>query len=56
MNSMLEGGSFDERLVATVDAKIASWQALLPACKTDSLQMDGTVDEVMWHAHSSVAM
>ncbi|KAH8728108.1 hypothetical protein GQ44DRAFT_610186 [Phaeosphaeriaceae sp. PMI808] len=56
MKTMVEGGSFDEHLISIVDAKIASWRALLPVCKQDPLQSDGTVDEVIWQAHSSAAI
>lgn len=56
MNAMMAGGEFDENLVETVDSKIASWQALLPASKKDPMRMDGTIDEVMWQAQSSAAM
>jgi hypothetical protein len=56
MNTVMRGGNFDENLIAIIDAKIASWQALLPVGKKDPLQMDGTVDEVMWYAHASAAV
>ena len=56
MTTLFDGGSFDEMLVADVDTKVASWLALLPACKRDPMLMDGTVDEVMWAAHTSAAM
>ncbi|KAF2828271.1 hypothetical protein CC86DRAFT_439329 [Ophiobolus disseminans] len=56
MKAVQTGGGFDETLVDTVDAKIASWQALLPVCKKDPMRMDGTVDEVMFQCHSSAAI
>jgi len=56
MDIILAGSGFDEKLVEIVDGKVASWQALLPACKRDPMRMDGTVDEVMFQCHSSAAM
>ncbi|KAF2798230.1 hypothetical protein K505DRAFT_233714 [Melanomma pulvis-pyrius CBS 109.77] len=51
MRSFLATGSFGDILLASVDAKIAAWKSLLPACKKDPLHQNGKVDEVMFLAH-----
>jgi nicotinate-nucleotide pyrophosphorylase (carboxylating) len=56
METLIQGGSYNEALVESIDAKAASWLALLPASKKDPLRMDGTIDEVMWAALSQAAM
>ena len=56
MRTFTQNGTFSDDLLAIVDAKIAVWQALLPACKKDPLQQDGKVDEVMFLAHMIAAM
>jgi hypothetical protein len=55
MNSVLLGTPFNESLISQIDIKISSWQSLLPASKHDALNLDGSVDEVLWYAHLSVA-
>lgn len=39
-----------------MDTKIAVWHSQLPAAKRDPLQIDGTVDEIMFMAHMIRAM
>ena len=56
MRGFLETGTFGDGLISAVDAKIAIWQALLPACKKDPLRNNGQVDEVMFLAHMVAAM
>jgi len=56
MRTFTQNGTFSDDLIAIVDAKIAVWQALLPACKKDPLQHDGKVDEVMFLAHMIASM
>ncbi|KAH7406715.1 hypothetical protein DE146DRAFT_402193 [Phaeosphaeria sp. MPI-PUGE-AT-0046c] len=51
-----QGRRLDEDLIDSIDVKVASWQALLPACKKDPFYLDGTIDEVMWQAHASAAV
>jgi hypothetical protein len=51
MRMFLATGTFSDALLASVDAKVAVWQSLLPACKKDPLQKNGNVDEVMFLAH-----
>lgn len=51
MRTFLATGTFSDDLLASVDAKVAVWQSLLPACKKDPLQKNGKVDEVMFLAH-----
>ena len=56
MRCFLETGTFGDTLICAIDAKVAIWQSLLPACKKDPLQPDGRVDEVMFMAHMIAAM
>lgn len=56
MKMVLESGHFSESLTDLIDHKVASWHAMLPACKKDPLRADGRIDEVMWQAHLSAAM
>lgn len=56
MKSFVETGTFNTAFVATIDAKLAVWNSLLPANKRDPMRRDGTVDEVMFLAHLMVSM
>lgn len=49
-------GTFTDTLISAVDAKVAIWQSLLPACKKDPLRADGKVDEIIYLAHLVIAM
>ncbi|PVI03287.1 nicotinate-nucleotide diphosphorylase [Periconia macrospinosa] len=49
-------GRLHDEYVNLIDAKVAAWQSLLPSCKRDPLRQDGTVDEVMFMAHETVAI
>ena len=49
-------GNFGDALISSIDAKIAAWNYLLPACKKDPMRVDGTVDEVMFMAHEITAV
>jgi hypothetical protein len=51
MRMFLATGTFSDDLIASVDARVAAWQSLLPAIKKDPLQKNGKVDEVMFLAH-----
>lgn len=55
-NKISEGRRLDGDLIDLIDVKIASWQASLPSCKKEPLQLDGKIDEVMWQAHASAAI
>ncbi|KAF1956692.1 nicotinate-nucleotide diphosphorylase [Byssothecium circinans] len=56
MRSFIELGTFTDSLIASVDAKVAAWQSLLPVSKRDPLRVDGKVDEVMFMAHEMAAV
>ena len=56
MRSVVQTMTFSDSLVATIDAKIAAWQALLPACKKDPMRPNGSLDEIMFQAHLMAAM
>lgn len=56
MNTFLNTGKFSHELIDRCDAKIAIWQALLPATKKDPMRKNGQVDEVMYMAHMTAAM
>ncbi|KAL1601695.1 hypothetical protein SLS60_006610 [Paraconiothyrium brasiliense] len=56
MKSFMETGIFNMAFVATIDAKVAVWQSLLPAVKRDPMRQDGTIDEVMFLAHLMASM
>jgi hypothetical protein len=56
MRTFLQTGTFSDSLIAAVDAKVAAWQSLLPACKKDPMRQNGNIDQVMYHAHFLSAM
>ncbi|KAF2679093.1 nicotinate-nucleotide diphosphorylase [Lentithecium fluviatile CBS 122367] len=56
MRSFTETGAFSDSLIAAVDAKVAAWQSLLPACKKDPMRQNGTIDEIMFQAHLMAAI
>lgn len=56
MRSFTQTGTFDDTLISAVDAKVAAWQSLLPACKKDPMRQNGTVDEVIFMAHMMAAV
>lgn len=55
MQSFTQTGVFSDALIAAIDAKVAAWQALLPACKKDPMRVDGTIDEIIFQAHLMAA-
>ena len=56
MRSFIETGVWGEAIITSSDARVAVWQALLPASKRDPLRLDGTVDEIMFLAHMCSTM
>ncbi|KAF2641278.1 hypothetical protein P280DRAFT_398714 [Massarina eburnea CBS 473.64] len=56
MRSFVQSGTFTDSLIASVDAKVAAWQSLLPVSKRDPLRPDGNVDEIMFLAHEMTAI
>lgn len=51
IDMFVETGTFGDMMIEVHDTKLAIWTSLLPACKKDPLQRDGTIDEVMFAAH-----
>jgi nicotinate-nucleotide pyrophosphorylase (carboxylating) len=56
MRTFVQTGTFGDGLIAAVDAKVAAWQSLLPACKKDPMRQNGVLDEIMFQAHLMAAM
>jgi hypothetical protein len=56
MRQFASAPRFSKELIDTMDTKIAVWHSQLPAAKRDPLQIDGTVDEIMFMAHMIRAM
>jgi hypothetical protein len=56
MQTFIRTSTISETLVAAVDAKVAAWQSLLPACKKDPMRQNGKVDEIMFQAHLLAAV
>lgn len=56
MRQFASAPRFSKELIDTLDTKIAVWHSQLPVAKRDPLQIDGTVDEIMFMAHMIGAM
>jgi len=56
MRTVVQSGTFSDSLIDAVDAKVAAWQSLLPACKKDPMLQNGNIDEIMFQAHLMAAM